>query len=144
MVKRGKDGVSLEIRAHHLLCLLGFRGLGYSKEFTENMKNVSAIAFSDGTVLKIVDRCDAICVPCPHREESDCGKGEDGAEKTTRQDQGVASSLGIKIGDEMPSQEIWALVKGRITPLDLHQLCRGCEWLDYCLKFSAAACIGSE
>ncbi|MBT9160333.1 MAG: DUF1284 domain-containing protein [Dehalococcoidia bacterium] len=137
MVKRKKDGASLEIRAHHLLCLLGFRGLGYSKEFTENMRNVLATAFSADTLLKIVDRCDAICASCPYREGSECVKKKDSAEKTWRQDQRIAIRLGIKIGDELPSRELWALVRGRIAPLDLPQLCDGCEWLDYCLRFSA-------
>ena len=31
----------LKIRHHHLLCILGFKGLGYSDEFVENMKKNS-------------------------------------------------------------------------------------------------------
>ncbi|MCL0060098.1 DUF1284 domain-containing protein [Dehalococcoidia bacterium] len=125
---------TIEVRGHHLLCLLGFQGLGYSEEFTQNMNNILATAFSANTLLKIVDRCDAICAPCPHRKGSECGKKKDSAEKTRKQDQRIAMRLGIKIGDRMPSREIWARVKEKLAPRDLPQLCGECEWLDYCLK----------
>lgn len=129
-----KDRALLEIRAHHLLCLLSFRGLGYNEEFIENMKNVLATAFSDGAILKIVDRCDAICASCPHRKGNQCGKREDSAEKVWDQDRRVAHRLGITIGDKRPSSDIGALIRKKITAADLAQICEGCEWLDYCTR----------
>ncbi|PIU52192.1 DUF1284 domain-containing protein, partial [Candidatus Desantisbacteria bacterium CG07_land_8_20_14_0_80_39_15] len=33
----------MKIRAHHLLCVLGFQGLGYSPEFIKKMTQVKRI-----------------------------------------------------------------------------------------------------
>ena len=130
-----RDRLLLEIRAHHLLCLPGYRGLGYSDEFTQDMWKVSAAVFAYGTILKIVDRCDAICVSCPDRKGNECGKGKNSAAKIRKQDQAVAARLGVRIEDEVRSPEIWTLVRCRIRPPDLPQLCGECEWLGYCLNW---------
>ena len=123
---------TLDLRAHHLLCLLGYRELGYSREFIENMKEVSVAVSSK--LLRIVDFCDIICAYCPYRNNDKCGKREDSAEKTTRQDQEVANRIGIKIGTELYLQEVWRAARGKIFPTDLYKICEGCEWLDlgYC------------
>lgn len=133
---RQKGGASLEIRAHHLLCLLGFCGLGYSQEFVENMKEVSATVFSDQDFLKIIDWCDDICAFCPHRSGDKCAKKEDLEQEVRQMDKDVAGRLGIEIGTELQSQEVWGLVKERIAPLDLPEICKGCEWLNlrYCAE----------
>ncbi|MCL0038154.1 DUF1284 domain-containing protein [Thermodesulfovibrionales bacterium] len=138
MATGNKDRPCLEIRAHHLLCLLNFRGLGYSDEFVQNIRRVSAAAFAGGTVLRVVDRCDAICVSCPHKKGSECAKREDSVLKVQKQDQMITIRLGITIGDELGSEDIWTLVKDKICPLDLHWLCHGCEWLAYCLSHVTA------
>lgn len=46
----------LRIRAHHVLCILGFRGEGYSREFVENMRRVvDIIRANPQAVIQIVD-----------------------------------------------------------------------------------------
>ncbi len=68
---------SLNIRPHHLLCILGFRGLGYSEKFVSNMEEVAKKLRSDFTsFITLVLECDAICAACPHNVEGKCLKSD--------------------------------------------------------------------
>ena len=50
------------LRAHHLICILGFRGLGYSKEYVANMsKIVGQLCSSPETLIQVVSKPDDIC-----------------------------------------------------------------------------------
>lgn len=58
----------MKLRAHHLICLLGFRGLGYSPEFVENMARIAdQLRSFPHTVIEIVRRPDDICSPWGER-----------------------------------------------------------------------------
>ena len=125
----------LNIRAHHLLCLLGFRGTGYNEEFVANLKKVAKAAFFSNSSLKIIDCCDAICAACPYGNEDECHKNENSAQQAQRQDREVADELGVQTGSELTWQEVRELIRQKIRPDDLVKICRGCEWLKvgYCL-----------
>jgi hypothetical protein len=63
----------LKIRAHHLLCILGFHGLGYSQEFATKMGEVVEKLHSDSTFpITLVDECDIICASCPQNVGGKC------------------------------------------------------------------------
>ncbi len=121
----------LNVRAHHLLCLLGFRGNGYSQEFVLNMGRVASATFLMGAQLQIVDSCDTICSACPHRRDNECGKKKDSPQIVKRHDTEVASKLGVKIGTELVWREVRTLIRQNITPEDLGKVCRNCEWLKF-------------
>lgn len=131
----GKLSYPLKIRAHHLLCLLGFRRIGYSRQFVANMQKVAESTFSSHNALHIVDRCDAICSACPYRNDDECQKEEDSAQLFKRQDHEVANRLGVEIGSELTWQELLALISQNITSADILEVCRDCEWLKsgYCI-----------
>jgi hypothetical protein len=51
-------------------------------------------------------------------------------------DRRVMEKLGLKPGDRLKSSEIFALVRDKIKPGDLADICRGCEWqsLGFCQR----------
>jgi hypothetical protein len=128
----------IDLRAHHLLCILGFRGLGYSEGFIQNMSEVvrSLRLNRSPLIVKVIDRCDIICSACPHNKGNECHKEDDSEQRVKSQDLNVAQRLSLEIGDEVSSQELWAMVKERLSPEDLLQICHGCEWLGlgYCIE----------
>ena len=127
----------VEIRSHHLLCILGFRGLGYSEEFVSNMSKVVQRLRSDASFpITLVVGCDAICASCPHNKEGKCLEGADSDAEVTMLDSEFLDRLGFEAGTQIRAGEAWERVKERLTPGDLAEICRDCEWLGlgYCAE----------
>ena len=128
----------LSLRAHHLLCLHGFQGLGYDDRFVENMAEVcKRVRAEPGPEIVVVDEPDDICAPCPHTFGSACGKsGGDAEERAKELDHRVLAKLGINPEQVFSRNDLLALLQEKITPEDLVSVCEGCEWLpfDYCAE----------
>ncbi len=140
-----KDRVSL--RAHHLLCLHGFRGLGYDERFVENMAAVcERVRAEPGPEIVVVEEPDDICAPCPHAAGGACGKSGPEAEARVKElDRRVLRKLEVYPGQIFSCEEIMALVQEKITPEDLVLICEGCQWLpfDYCAEGLRRKRLGS-
>ena len=126
---------TLSLRAHHLLCVFGFRGLGYGPAFVTNMRHTVERFFGDGAVeVVLVSGCDDVCAACPHALRGQCSaeQGGDGAVRT--RDAEVLRRLGLSEGCRMDSSSLAQLVVDRIAPEQLSTICAGCPWLDagYC------------
>lgn len=128
-------GENLKIRAHHLLCMFGFRGLGYSAAFIENMRSVVDSFFSQsGVEVELAAGRDVICAACPHMADGKCA-AEEGADHAVRsRDREVLRRLGLAPGDRLSSSSLARLVADRIDPSALPDICAGCRWLaaGYC------------
>jgi len=122
----------LRLRGHNLLCIQGFVGKGYSREFVANMTRVveSLDEISEVTVL---DSPDALCAACPNL---DAGEGcrlhgtgtEDGI---VRQDRDVMARLGLVVNETLTWGEILERVRTSIAPGDLDDICGTCPWLPF-------------
>jgi hypothetical protein len=123
----------MKLRAHHLLCFFGFRGLGYNEEFVQNFKNVlQQLKANPQLKVEIVDKTDSICAHCPHQKDNICQKNGRQSQKMIRdKDNLIIKRLGIKKGQTFCSREIFNLVSQNIFPEDLRKICIGCEWLRY-------------
>ena len=127
----------LRIRAHHLLCILGFRGLGYSQEFIVRMGKVVEELSSNSTIpITIIAECDVICTSCPHHKGNKCLKKVDSEWKVENRDLEVLQRLGFEVGAQMPAGEAWTRIRGKLTVKDVAEICQGCEWLElgYCAE----------
>lgn len=119
----------VRLRGHHILCLLGFRGLGYSDEFVENMARVHARVFSDKALVEIVAGADSICDACPRLANGKCGKAR-------HKDATILSLLSLQPEDRLEPDEIYLRVAEAITPENLSNICARCRWLSlgYCAE----------
>lgn len=126
----------IPLRAHHLLCMLGFQGIGYTADFIKNFQKVKRIVEQNPDLeIEVVEDCDVICIACPNSQGADCFKGGLKYDPTVREmDRRVMKKLGIRPGDRLRSRELYALVKEKIKPEDFKDICRGCEWynLGFC------------
>ena len=119
---------NIKLRAHHLLCLYGFRGLGYNKEFVENMQAiVDRIRENPSIEIEVVNGIDDICAKCPHNIENKCSKPGRNVEEFDRE---IVRRLEIDIGRKVESKTLLNLVEKRIQPEELPAICKGCEWLE--------------
>lgn len=119
------------IRAHNLLCLLGYRGRGYNDDFVERMTDVHRSLEADpGTLVQVLVRPDRLCDACPHLRGDGCSLGGRGHEAHMRaQDLEVARRLGIEEGAVLPWGEILARVARSVRGTDLPAICTTCPWL---------------
>jgi hypothetical protein len=122
----------IPLRAHHLLCLLGFQGIGYTAGFIRNFHKVKRLVEQHpDLVVEVVDSCDVICVACPNMQDGECFKtGLKYNEKVKCIDGRVMERLGIRPGDRLKARELYALVKEKIRPGDIKDICQGCDWLN--------------
>lgn len=124
----------IEIRAHHLLCMQGFQGYGYSQEFERNMADIiNYLEKHPFFTLKVVAGVDAICQSCPHLKDGNCGKPDSSA--IGNMDLKVLEKLGIEEGETKTAKEILNEVKETLNYKDLQEICGGCSWKDKCLFF---------
>ena len=127
----GELAYPLEIRAHHLLCLLGFRGLGYSQEFVEKMGKVAEeLRLNPTFPITILAECDVICEPCPHNKGNKCRKKRNSESRVKKKDLEVLRRLGFEVGERMPVAKAWVRIREKVTAKDLTEICRRCEWLE--------------
>ncbi len=125
----------LKLRAHHLLCLLGFRGLGYSPEFAETMGRVLKEFHSNVEIpVTLVTECDLICASCPHKQEGECRKSEGAAARIKDKDSNILKKLGYRTNSRTTPAEAWRRVKKNISMEELTAMCSRCQWVElgYC------------
>lgn len=117
------------LRGHHLLCVHGFKGMGYSPTFVEKMSEIveeiraQNLDFSIKTIVGL----DETCTFCPNNREGYCESDP----FVTNLDKKVISYLGIKADEEYKKSELVSLVASRVEPEDLDFLCEGCSWLPH-------------
>ena len=128
---------TIHLRAHHLLCAQGFRGLGYSKAFAENFSAVlEGLRKGPGTLVEAIDRPDVLCAACPHLEGDRCRRGAADVESKVKEaDQKVLKHLGLSPGAKLCWGEWLRRIGSSIGPTDLPAICGNCPWLavNYCV-----------
>jgi uncharacterized protein len=129
----------LKIRAHHLCCIQGFQGYGYSPAFVANMRAViSDLEALPSRYIKLVTVCDAICVSCPSKRE--CTTQESVLSRRIRQmDLAVLEKLRIDDGTVMNADEAFRLINSKLNRAsDIEEVCGTCKWRQKCLWYMQA------
>lgn len=118
------------LRPHHVLCAIGWRGRGYSPEFTENMDAIVRGRLQRNPLTEVIftGTADSICAPCPWRRGIGCEAGARIAGLDARH----ASALGIRPGQRMSWAAAQARAAARVRPADLTRICAGCQWIALC------------
>ncbi len=115
------------LRGHHLLCLLGYRGMGYSAEYTENMTRLhSTLRMHPETQVELVAGPDDLCRHFPDDQPYHC------EEQTVHErDTAVLERMGLKPGDRLPWRTLEDRLATAFIPGDIPRLCSTCPWLGY-------------
>lgn len=127
----------IKIRAHHLLCMQGFQGYGYSKDFTTNMAQVIKNLKSPNREIEIIAECDAICLPCPHKKDRVCRKNPSSTVELKNIDTYILKKLGFENGSKIKAEDIFPFVKTKLNDSDIKYICGDCQWVEKCLLASS-------
>ncbi|WP_096201698.1 DUF1284 domain-containing protein [Bacillus sp. FJAT-45350] len=125
--------MSITLRGHHLLCIHGFQGMGYSPEFIRKMGQiVSDVKDREKNFdIRVVASLDEACMTCPHHGVNKCESSIGADERIVAMDDRVLSHIGIKPNESYDKQSLIQLTAERVNPNDLDVLCRDCSWLSY-------------
>lgn len=135
------------LRAHHILCIQGFRGKGYSEEFVSNMKVIiDYLENNENKKIKIINNPDHICLSCPNNVgQSEMRRFEI---NNTYEDKGfceneryivnldnmVIKALDIELESHHTYKSLLEKIKKNMTIEKFENICGDCQWysLGYC------------
>lgn len=119
--------MKIRLRGHHLLCLLGYRGMGYSEAYAANMTRVhERLRTEPDTSVMLVEGPDDLCVCFPADQPYHCDNG-----RVFSKDAFVLETLGLKTGETRTWADIAKRLAERVTPGDIPNMCAACPWLHY-------------
>lgn len=121
------------IRPHHGMCLVFFRGRGYSAGFTAHMAQVRELLLREDPAVCLYPEADVLCACCPHNEHGACSDGE----KAARYDHAVLELCALLPGQPIRWSRFARLVEERIlSPGRREQICSDCQWNTFCTASS--------
>ena len=128
----------MELRGHHLLCILGFQGYGYSEDFVLNMTRINELRKTDKTTIKLINSSDDICSACPNLKNDLC-ENEMQNETIVKMDEEVLSEFDINkeynaidLFNEVILNEV---VLKFNTLKSVENICNDCKWAEKCLFY---------
>ncbi|MBE4907565.1 DUF1284 domain-containing protein [Bacillus luteolus] len=118
-----------KLRGHHLFCLLGYRGMGYSEEYVENMTRLhQTLRDNPKTLVQLVKGPDQLCEKYPD-SDPDTYHCED--ENIYVRDAAILEKMGLKLGQILKWEEIESSVQKHVIPSDIQHVCETCNWRSY-------------
>ncbi len=133
------DENTVRLRGHHLLCLLTYKGLGYSPEFVAGM-TATAARLVAGATAEIVEGADDICEPlCRTEEHPHCHEAT--VPERDRRALSLVSNLldrPLKPGDRLVLDEpLRARLRSAYRDGAFEAACALCEWQLLCRDIAA-------
>ena len=123
----------MKLRGHHLLCILGFQGYGYSEDFVLNMARINELRKSDKTTIKLINRPDDICSACPNLKDYVC-ENKMQNENIVKMDNEVLSQFNIN--QEYNAIDLFNEVVLKFNTLkSVENICNDCKWAEKCLFY---------
>ncbi|MCM3180646.1 DUF1284 domain-containing protein [Cytobacillus horneckiae] len=116
-----------KLRGHHLFCLLGYRGMGYSKEYVDNMTHLhQTLRNNPKTLIQLVKGPDHLCEKYPNSGKYHC---EDAC--IYEKDAAILEKMGLKIGQILKWEDIESCIRKFVVPSDIEVVCETCSWRSY-------------
>jgi hypothetical protein len=129
--------MTVRLRPHHLLCILTYKGAGYSQAFCANYDRIAA-RIGEQEEIEICAGPDDVCAPLLLTEHPHCfNLGV--TERDDKAGAAVAAMLGFPVAagtrfaldKEMLDRSRRAFADG-VT----REACIGCQWQDFCTEIA--------
>lgn len=139
--------VPVRLRGHHFLCILTYRGFGYTPAFVANMSAVVA-AISAGRPVELVEGPDAICggftAACRSLSDHDCALAD-----TMMMDRMAIEDVrqrvpGVSDGPVVLDAAIVASLRSAFASGAIRSACARCSWSDFCDRIAAEDFSGTR
>jgi hypothetical protein len=125
--------MKIKLRGHHLLCLQGFQGYGYSEDFVLNMADINEKRKSKDCKITLSNNADDICSCCPNLNDNYCENKKQN-EIIVKMDDEVLSKLDVK--KEHDAIELFEEASLKFNTLkSVENICNDCKWAEECLFY---------
>ena len=125
--------MEIKLRGHHLLCLQGFQGYGYNKDFVLNMSSINDLRKSEDCTIILTNTTDDICSSCPNLKNNKC-ENEKQNKIIEKMDDEVLSQLEYKNKYNAPKLFNEVSLKFK-TLKSVENICKNCKWKEKCLFY---------
>lgn len=123
----------MRLRAHHLFCIQGFQGHGYSSSFVTYLKELKKRLYNENPTVCIIQGCDDLCENCPNHTEGICTKY---GSEVNDMDRDIIDMLGISPGTNIKYKDALKKVCEKYRTLDdIDKICGKCRWKKVCLFY---------
>jgi uncharacterized protein len=121
-----------KLRGHHLICVHGFQGMGYSPAFIEKMGEIVQEIRDPDCDIKIEVKVgfDETCEVCPNRGETACEASENSEAHVRGMDRKVLTHLQLEENAAYSKGWLIQRTANMVEPADLDLLCKDCSWLE--------------
>lgn len=127
MLLNWREKAVYKLRGHHLFCLLGYRGMGYSEEYVENMTSLhETLRIKPKTQILLVNGPDQLCEKFP-----DSGKYHCQDVSIYERDAAILKKMKLEIGQVLSWEDIVTHVQKNVVPSDIQIVCETCSWRSY-------------
>ena len=131
---------TIRIRGHHLLCMINWKGVGYTPEFTENYNRIiDQLKHSDVTI-EIVAGKDDICAPLTPQNYDGYHCDDDEVlvrDENALRDINAQLGLNLCIGSVFQlSQQYLSDLRAQFQSNDVRTACTGCSWHQFCTEIA--------
>jgi uncharacterized protein len=130
-------GAPVFLRAHHLLCILTYKGVGYTPAFTSNMTRIVE-DIRHGAAIRLCSGPDSICAGLTATDRDHCHCQGVETEAMDRAAQDV-------LAEHLPLDSEFALTTDRLQALraaylagSIRSACQECSWKPFCDDIAAA------
>ena len=136
----------IRLRPHHLLCMLTYKGEGYSPEFIANCDWLIRQFAAGNEPVEIVSGPDDICAPLIAGGDCHCFN-----ESVLERDQKAAQQLSSLLGEPVVPGAVLELTGARLGMLrsafrngDIRAACEECPWKELCDGIAGGGFAGTK
>lgn len=132
--------MTVELRPHHLLCILTYAGKGYSADFTRNYDRIVE-RLNAGEAIEIVSGPDAICAPlmCAEDDPHCLRASVNDRDRRASRDLSALLRRPVAPGESFVLDPITLVTLRRdFATGNIRRACAGCEWSDLCTAIARA------
>ncbi len=135
---------TVKLRGHHFLCILCYRGEGYTAGFVKNFDGMVE-RINKGATIEIVLGIDDVCAALHQSGAMACEHAEVcRQESVNRRDKSALQDIANVLQKSMESGDTLALMKNDINHLRqlfaqgaIRQACADCPWFEFCSQIAA-------
>ncbi|PYZ96829.1 hypothetical protein CR205_14210 [Alteribacter lacisalsi] len=135
-----------QLRGHHLLCVHGFQGMGYSPGFVRRMEEiVTEIRDPDQDFgIRVLVELDDACDVCPHNGSTFCAASPGSDAHVKGLDTRALKHLKLEAGRLYRKSKLVEWTARTVKPDDLDHICKGCSWLAHGVCKAGIAKLNEE